>query len=83
LRGPACSSQPPQIAADEPSTTKKSVNIQPRSNCVHSQFVAVSAVSVPTVLSQNVVAAPAQAGTFVPVAVPTERDKGNQKTLNP
>jgi hypothetical protein len=59
------------------------VNIQPRSNCVHSQFVAVSAVSVPAVLSQNDVAAPAQAGTFVPVAVPTERDKGNQKTLNP
>jgi hypothetical protein len=59
------------------------VNVQPRSDCVHSQFVAVSAVSVPAVLSQNVVAAPAQAGTLAPIAVPTERDKGNQKTLNP
>jgi hypothetical protein len=65
------------------STTKKSVNIQPRSNCVHSQLVAVSAVRVPRVLSQNVAAAQAQADTFVPVAIPTERDKGSQKTLNP
>ena len=29
LRGPACSSQPPQIAADDPRKTKKSVYIQP------------------------------------------------------
>src|SRR5512136_1112329 len=29
LRGPARSSQPPQIAADPPSTTKNSVYIQP------------------------------------------------------
>jgi len=59
------------------------VNIQPRSNCVHSQLVAVSACSVPSVFSQNVVALAALAGTLVPVAVATARDSGSQKTLNP
>src|SRR6516165_1323929 len=37
LRGPARSSQPPQIAADDPSTTKNSVYIQPRLEIRQSQ----------------------------------------------
>src|SRR4051812_25165740 len=42
LRGPACSSQPPQIAAADPRNTKKSVNIQPSVLIFQSQPVAKS-----------------------------------------
>src|ERR1019366_8209759 len=74
LRGPARSSQPPQIAADDPRRTKNSVNIQPRSNCDHSHVVAVNALSVPIAFSENVTALPAQAPTGAPVAAPTACD---------
>src|SRR3984885_1544767 len=39
LRGPARSSQPPQIAAETPSTTKNSVNIHPKLATFQSQVV--------------------------------------------
>ena len=39
FRGPARSSQPPQSAAEEPSTTKNNVYIQPRSPIVQSHVV--------------------------------------------
>ena len=47
LRGPARSSQPPQMAAAEPRKTKKSVYIQPSSLIFQSQLVATSAESKP------------------------------------
>ena len=40
FRGPACSSQRPHIAADEPRKTKNSVNIQPSMLIFQSQSVA-------------------------------------------
>ena len=46
LRGPTRSSQPPQMAAEVPSSTKNSVYIQPRSNWVQSQLVVNSALPV-------------------------------------
>src|SRR5450830_1532539 len=42
LRGPARSSQPPQIAAAQPRKTKNSVYIQPRVEMVQLQSVAVN-----------------------------------------
>ena len=42
LRGPARSSQPPQMAAETPSSTKNSVNIQPMLATRQSQVVVKS-----------------------------------------
>ena len=52
LRGPAFSSQPPQIAAEEPSSTKNSVYIQPRSATFQSQEVVKSEAISPTSAGQ-------------------------------
>ena len=71
LRGPARSSQPPQIAAEEPSSTKKSVYIQPRSATRQSQLLVKSTVAR---------LMPSQATGWV---MPSERDSGSQKTLKP
>src|ERR1700743_1485014 len=84
LRGPSRSSQPPQIAAADPSTTKKSVNIQPTSNCVQSQSVAKSAWLVMPTFPQNVVASPGQATDLAaPVDTATARPSGTQNTEKP
>src|SRR5450631_2700855 len=84
LRGPSRSSQPPQIAAEEPSNTKKSVNIQPRSNCVQSQSVANRACPVIPSLPQKLVASPGHAkGLAAPLAAATARPSGTQNTENP
>src|SRR5262245_10512827 len=53
FRGPTRSSQPPQMAAEVPSSTKNSVNIQPRSNCVQSQEVVNSACAVMATLPEE------------------------------
>src|SRR6185437_7675568 len=84
LRGPTRSSQPPQIAAETPSSTKNNVNIQPKSNWVQSQLVANKARPVMPTLPQKVVASPGQ-GTAVsrPCATPTARPSGSQNTLKP
>src|SRR5512143_2736232 len=84
LRGPTRSSQPPQIAADTPSSTKKRVNIQPRSNWVQSQSVAKRACPVMATLPQKVVASPGQGiALSKPCATPTARPSGSQNTLKP
>src|SRR6202034_4040379 len=69
LRGPARSSQPPQIAAADPSTTKKRVNIQPRLEIRQSQVVVKS--SPPSERSR-------QETVFV---MPIARERLSQKTL--
>src|SRR5262245_55053293 len=56
------------MAAEVPSSTKKRVNIQPRSNWLQLQLVVKSACSVPTVFSPNVVAAAEHSGTALPSA---------------
>ena len=71
LRGPTRSSQPPQIAADTPSTTKNSVYIQPMLAMRQSQVVVKS--SCTSVMSGHVLAA----------VTPSARDSGSQKTLKP
>src|SRR5215468_5250775 len=71
LRGPARSSQPPQTAADTPSTTKKSVYIQPRLATRQSQVVVNSSCTI--VMSGH---------AFVCVT-PSECDNGSQKTEKP
>ena len=67
LRGPARSSQPPQIAAETPSSTKKNVYIQPRSNWLQLQSVAMSACSVPAAFSPNVTAPAEHSGSGLAV----------------
>src|SRR5271166_3194906 len=80
----ACSSHPPQIAADDPRTRKKRVNIQPRSNCVQSQSTANSACPVMASLPAKLVASPGQAiGLGAPLATATARPSGTQNTLKP
>src|ERR1700750_3490332 len=71
LRGPARSSQPPQIAADPPSTTKNSVNIQPMLAMRQSQVV---------VNNSSASDMPGQALGWV---MPNARDSGSQNTLKP
>src|SRR5438445_7507553 len=70
LRGPARSSQPPQIAAETPSTTKNKVYIQPMLATFQSQVVVNSSCQ-----SESVHAF----GAVRPIA----RDSGSQKTLKP
>src|SRR5436305_14622871 len=71
LRGPTRSSQPPQIAAETPSSTKNSVNIQPRLATFQSQDVVNS--SCHKEMS-------AHALLWV---IPMARDSGSQNTEKP
>ena len=71
LRGPTRSSQPPQMAAETPSTTKNSVNIQPMLAMRQSQVVVKS--SWMREMSGHVLGA----------VTPSARDSGSQKTLKP
>ena len=70
--GPTRSSQPPQIAAETPSSTKKNVYIQPRSNWLQLQLVAKSALSVPADFSPKVTAPAEHSASALPSA-PSER----------
>src|SRR4051794_5681472 len=83
LRGPARSSHPPQIAAETPSSTKKKVNIQPRSNWLQLQSVAVKALIVPAAFSPNVVAPAEHSGSGLPSAPRSTPCSGFQKTEKP
>jgi hypothetical protein len=71
LRGPARSSQPPQIAAAMPSNTKKSVYIQPMLATRQSQVVVNSSCS--SVMS----------GQALVWVTPSERESGSQNTEKP
>src|ERR1700733_3143885 len=71
LRGPARSSQPPQSAADPPSTTKNSVYIQPSSLIFQSQLVVTSAAKIDW------------SGQASDLVMPMARDSGSQNTLKP
>jgi hypothetical protein len=71
LRGPARSSQPPHVAAAEPSTTKKRVYIQPRLEMRQSQVVVKSSP------------ASVRSGQATLLSRPMARDSGNQNTLKP
>src|ERR1700751_5373901 len=71
LRGPARSSQPPHAAADEPSTTKKRVYIQPRLEMRQSQVVVKSSPKSE------------RSGQAMLLSRPMARDSGSQKTLKP
>ena len=71
LRGPTRSSQPPQIAAETPSTTKNSVNIQPMLAMRQSQVVVNS--SCTSVMS----------GQARVCETPSARDSGSQNTEKP
>src|SRR5579871_1174520 len=71
LRGPTRSSQPPHIAAADPSSTKNSVYIMPRLETRQSQVVVKSSPS--SVIS----------GHATLLSRPTERDSGSQNTLKP
>src|SRR5450432_2479165 len=80
LRGPTRSSQPPQIAAETPSSTKNSVNIQPRSATFQSQFVTNNRLASPTRAPQK---PSASAGQSIGLVMPMARDSGSQNTLKP
>ncbi len=71
LRGPAPSTQPPQIAADMPSTTKNSVYIQPMLATFQSQVVV------------NNSAASEMSGHAFGAVRPSARDSGSLNTLKP
>src|SRR5580692_591634 len=71
LRGPTRSSQPPQSAAETPSTTKNSVNIQPMLATRQSQVVVNSSC-----ISD-------MSGQALGAVSPMARDSGSQNTLNP
>ncbi len=73
LRGPARSSQPPQMAAAQPRKTKKSVYIQPSVATCQSQLVVNNCAKKPMSLAQ---AAPAP-------AVCKALDSGSQNTEKP
>src|SRR3974377_2366310 len=71
LRGPTRSSQPPQIAADDPRNTKNSVYIQPRLGIRQSHVVVNSSpMSV-------------RSGQTFDLEMPIARDSGSQNTLKP
>ena len=72
FRGPACSSQRPNTAADEPRNTKKSVYIQPSVLIFQSQVVAVS-------VCRKLMETGHATGSVMPMA----RLSGSQKTLKP
>src|SRR5476649_1424435 len=71
LRGPTRSSQPPQIAADTPSSTKNNVNIQPRLATFQSQVVVNNSC-----ISD-------MSGHALGAVSPMARDSGSQNTLKP
>src|SRR5215813_12724259 len=71
LRGPTRSSQPPQRAAETPSTTKNNVYIQPMLATFQSQLVVNS--------SWNSEMSGQAFGAVSPIA----RDSGSQNTENP
>src|SRR5262245_9191468 len=71
LRGPERSSQPPNSAADEPRSTKKSVYTQPRSEMRQSQVRVNSAW--PRVRS----------GHDTDFSTPSAFESGSQNTLKP
>src|SRR5262245_27722604 len=71
LRGPALSSQPPQIAAAMPSSTKNKVYIQPMLATRQSQLVVSN--SCTSVISRQPLVC----------VTPSERESGNQKTEKP
>src|SRR5262245_55949838 len=72
LRGPARSSQLPQIAAEQPRNTKKSVYIQPSVEIFQSQSVANSSPQNPTF-----------AGQAMLCVMPSDLDSGSQNTEKP
>ena len=72
FRGPACSSQRPKIAAEEPRKTKNRVYIQPRVLICQSQEVANTRWKKLMLSGQDT-------GSVIPMA----RLNGSQKTLNP
>ena len=72
LRGPACSSQRPNTAADEPRNTKKSVYIQPSVLICQSQVAA-------TIIWKKLIPAGHGTGSVIPMA----RLSGSQNTLKP
>src|SRR5574343_956405 len=69
LRGPTRSSQPPQMAAEEPRNTKKRVYIQPSVEIFQSQFEAKSSVN-------RLMSAGHASGCVMPMA----RESGSQNT---
>lgn len=72
LRGPARSSQPPQVAAEMPSSTKNRVYIQPSVEIFQSQVVVNSSWKKPT-------SGPHLMASLMPSAL----DSGNQNTEKP
>src|ERR1700749_5272081 len=71
LRGPPRSSQPPQIAAETPSSTKNSVNIQPMLATFQSQVVVNNSWNNE------------MSGQAFAAVSPSARDSGNQNTEKP
>ena len=71
LRGPARSSQPPQIAAETPSNTKNKVNIQPRLATRQSHVVVNSSCHND------------MSGQAFGAVNPIARDSGSQNTEKP
>ena len=71
LRGPARSSQPPQMAAETPSTTKNSVYIQPMLATFQSQVVVNSSWTRD------------MSGQAFGAVSPMARDSGSQNTEKP
>src|SRR4249920_1343555 len=71
LRGPARSSQPPQIAAEQPRKTKNSVYIQPSVEIFQSQLLVNSC-------AQNVMS-----GQVTLSVMPMALDSGSQNTEKP
>src|SRR5438270_13276966 len=69
--GPTRSSQPPQIAADTPSSTKNSVYIQPMLATRQSHVVVNSSCTI------------VMSGQALALLMPSARDSGSQNTLNP
>src|SRR4029078_9644470 len=83
LRGHTRSSQPPQVAAETPSSTKKNVYIQPRSNWLQLQSVAVRACSVPSDFSAKVTPPCEHSGSALPSAPRRAPCSGFQNTEKP
>ncbi len=71
MRGPTRSSQPPQIAAETPSSTKNSVNIQPMLATRQSQLVVNSSCNSD------------MSGQAFGAVRPIARDSGSQNTEKP
>ena len=72
LRGPACSSQPPQVAALLPSNTKNRVYIQPSVAIFQSQVVVNNSAKNPT-----------SGPHLIASLTPSAFDNGSQNTENP